>query len=79
MNVLACILTYLHIFPLSVGGEEWDKGRECEKWRLGEREGNGLLQSEFLLLSNFIAAKGFLWFKYEIFILWGILLSDDDD
>ena len=34
--VLACIFTYLEIFPLIVGGKEWDKGRESEKRRVRE-------------------------------------------
>ena len=45
---------YLYIFPLSVGGKEWDKERECEGG------GNELLQSEFLFLSNLMVAKGLL-------------------
>ena len=43
---------------MSVGGKEWYKGRECEKRRVGEGGGNGLLQSDFLFLSNFMVAKG---------------------
>ena len=77
--VLACIFIYLHIFLLSVGGKEWDKGRECKKRRISEGGGNGLLQSEFLLLSNFMVVKGLFWFEYEKSVLWGILLSDNDD
>ena len=57
--VLACIFTDLHIFLLSVNGKEWDEGRECEKGRVNEGEGNELLQSEFLFLFNFMVAKGF--------------------
>ena len=34
--------------------------------------GNGLLQSEFLFLSNFMEAKGLFWFEYEMSVLWGI-------
>ena len=56
--VLICIFTYLHISPLSTGGKEWDKGRECEERKVVEGGGNGLLQSEFLFLSNFMVAKG---------------------
>ena len=60
--VLACILTYFHLFPLSIGGKGCDDGRKCKKGRMGEGWGNGLLQSEFLFLSNFIVAKGLFWF-----------------
>ena len=63
--VLACNFTDLYMFPLSVGGKVLDKGRECEKEREGEGGGNRLLQSEFLFLFNFMAAKG--------------LFCDDDD
>ena len=45
--VMTCILTYLHVFPLFVDGMEWDEARECEKRRVGEGGGNGLLQIEF--------------------------------
>ena len=69
--VLSCIFTYVHLFPLSVGGNEF------EKRRVGEGGGNGLLQSDFL--SNFMVAKGLFHFEYEMSVLWGILLSDDDD
>ena len=55
--VMAYIFTYLHIFTHSVDWKEWDEGSKCEKGRVGEGGGNGLLQSEFLL-SNFIAANG---------------------
>ena len=56
-------MAYLHIFPLSIGGKEWDKGRECTKRRVGEGRGNGLLQSEFRFLSNFVVAKGLFGFE----------------
>ena len=46
---------------------------------MGEGEGNELLQSDVLFLSNFMVAKGLFWFEYEISVLWGIFLSDDDD
>ena len=42
--VLAYIFTYLRILILTVDGKGLDKGRECDKGRVGEVEGNGLLQ-----------------------------------
>ena len=29
---------YTHIFPLSVGGKGWSKGRGCQKGSVGEEE-----------------------------------------
>ena len=52
---------------------------DCENRWMVEGKGNGLLQTEILFLSNFMVAKGLFWFEYEMFVLWGILLSDDDD
>ena len=46
-----------------------------EEW---VRQGNGLLQSEFLFFSNFMVAKSLFWFEHEMSVLWGISLSDDD-
>ena len=70
--VLASIFAYLHIFPLSVGGKGWDKGRQCEKRGVGEGGRNGLLPSEFLFLSNFMVANGFdLNMKCLFFGGWG--------
>ena len=73
------IFTYLYIFPLSVNEKGWDKGRKCEKWKVGERGGNGLLQSEFLFISNFMEVKCSFSFEYEGSVMWGTLLSDDND
>ena len=39
----------------------------------------GLFQSEFLLLSNFMVAKGLFLCEYEMSVLGWILLSDDED
>ena len=62
--------------PLSVGRKEGDKRREYEKGRVeegggggGGGGGNGLLQSDFLFLSNFTVAKGLFWFEYEMSVL----------
>ena len=45
--ILACIFTYVHIFPRSVDGKGRDEGRECEEGKVNEEVvGNGLLQSE---------------------------------
>ena len=52
--VVAYIFTYLHIFPQSVDGKVWDEGSEYEKGSVVEGGKNGLLQSEFLFLSNFM-------------------------
>ena len=43
--VLVSIFTYLHIIPLSIDREDRDKGRDCEKERVGEGGENELLQS----------------------------------
>ena len=70
--ILANIVTYMHIFPLCVDGKEWDERREWEKSSVGVRGGNGLLQSEFLFLSNFMVGKGLFWLEYEVSVLRGI-------
>ena len=54
-------------------------GRGEMKKRVDEGGGNGFLQSEFLLHTNFMVANGLFWFEYEMSVLWWILLSNDDD
>ena len=76
--ILACILTYVYIFLLSVDRKEWDKGKECEMGRVDEEEvGNGLLQSEWflflLILFNFMIAKGL----FDVNMKCLCILSDD--
>ena len=60
--ILVCNFSYVHIFLLSVNGNGWDKGIECEVVKVDNEEvGNGLLQSprlSLLILSNFLIAKG---------------------
>ena len=36
--IVAFIFTYIYIFPLSVGGERWNKRKECEIGRVGVRK-----------------------------------------
>ena len=59
--VLACISTYLHIFPQSADGKGLDGGRPYEKGRVVEKEiqiqqfiSPSLTQSSLLKLSSFV-------------------------
>ena len=56
MCVYVCLCNgmHLYIFPLSVGGKEWNKGRECEKRKVGEGGGNGLLQPVYIYIYIYI-------------------------
>ena len=77
--VLACIVIYLHIIPLSANGKGLDDGRECGKGKMDEGGGNGLLQSDFLFPFDFIVAKVLFWSEYEMSVWLGVLLIDNGD
>ena len=53
--LLACVYTYFHCFLMGRSGTKEESVRREE---VGEEGGNGLLQSEFLFLSNFMVTKG---------------------
>ena len=78
MYVMEWIFTYIRIFPLFVDWKRWDEGKDCVNGKVGEGV-DELFQSKCIFLSNFMVAKCLFWFEYELYILWEILFSDNDD
>ena len=69
-------LHYLHKFQQSVDWKCWEKGRERKKGRVREEEEKDCCNQIFF--STFMVAVDLFWFEYEMSVLWGILLNDDD-
>ena len=69
------IYTYFRCLLVGRSGTKEDSVKSAEWMREDERR---ICHHNFFFFLNQVWLKVYL-FKYEMFVLWGILLSDDDD
>ena len=74
-HIVAWIFTIKHIFPLSVVGEWLGKGRQCEKWSMGEgslwKNCYNQTDSFSLDLTDLSHSSRIIWCEYEMSVSMG--------